>query len=96
MTDIVRDDEHSDGAPTVGDTGIRVLEVASAYEHSGYSPDGIVDLYPALDLEAVQTALAYYYGHVEECHDRRRRGDAWRPRRPKPPVRRSAELVLYA
>jgi uncharacterized protein (DUF433 family) len=69
MTDIVREDTHSDGAPTIGETGIRVLDVASAYEHSGYSPDEIVELYPALDLEAVHTALAYYYGNVEEFRD---------------------------
>lgn len=69
MTEIVRDPEHSGGAPTIGDTGIRVLNVASAYEHSGYSPDEIIDLYPALDLEDVHTALAYYYAHVEEFRD---------------------------
>ena len=38
MTDIVRDPDHSDGAPTVEGTGIRVWNIASAYEHSGYSP----------------------------------------------------------
>jgi hypothetical protein len=32
----VNDDEHSDGAPTIGDTGIRVANVAGAYEYSGY------------------------------------------------------------
>lgn len=69
MTEIVREEDHSDGVPTIGETGIRVIDVATAYEHSGYSPDEIVDLYPALDLEDVHTALAYYYGHVEEFRD---------------------------
>lgn len=69
MTEIVRADEHSDGAPTVGDTGIRVADVASAYEESGYEADDIVDLYPALDLEAVHSALAYFYGHADEFPD---------------------------
>ena len=69
MTDIVRDERHSSGAPTIGDTGIRVLNVASAYEHSGYSPDEIVDLYPALSLEDVHTALAFYYANIEEFRD---------------------------
>jgi uncharacterized protein (DUF433 family) len=50
MTEIVHDDDHSDGAPTIGGTGIRVENVADAYEYSGYSPDEIVDLYPALTL----------------------------------------------
>jgi uncharacterized protein (DUF433 family) len=70
MTEIVRDPEHSDAAPTVEGTGIRVWNVASAYEHSDYSPDEIVDLYPALTLEDVHTALAYYYAHIEEFRDR--------------------------
>lgn len=69
MTDIVRDEHHSDGAPTIGDTGIRVVNVASAYEHSGYSPDEIVELYPPLSLSDVHTALAYYFAHVEEFRD---------------------------
>ena len=38
---IVRDPHHSDGAPTIAGTGIRVKDVASAYEHSGYEPDEI-------------------------------------------------------
>jgi len=66
VTEIVRDPEHSDGAPTIGGTGIRVWNVASAYEHSGYSPDEIVELYPPLSLSDVHTALAYYYEHIEE------------------------------
>jgi uncharacterized protein (DUF433 family) len=38
MTRIIQDPDHSDGAPTVEGTGIRVWNIASAYEHSGYSP----------------------------------------------------------
>ena len=70
MTDIVRDPAHSDGAPTIEGTGIQVWNVASAYEHSGYSPDEIVEIYPALTLEDVHTALAYYYAHIEEFRER--------------------------
>lgn len=66
MTDIVLDPEHSDGAPTIGGTGIRVLNVASASEHSGYSPDEIVELYPDLTLEDVHIALAYYYANIDD------------------------------
>jgi uncharacterized protein (DUF433 family) len=43
---IVQDPEHSDGAPTIEGTGIRVKDVAVAYEHSGYEPDEIIRLYP--------------------------------------------------
>ena len=76
MTDIVQDSEHSDGAPTVNDTGIRVINVASAYEHSGYSPDEIVEFYPVLTFEDVHTALAYYYAHIEEFSDIEPESDA--------------------
>ncbi|MEM4782260.1 MAG: DUF433 domain-containing protein [Halalkalicoccus sp.] len=69
MTEIRRDPEHSDGAPTIGNTGIRVLNVASAYEHGGYSPDEIGEFYPALSLEDIHTALAYYYANVEEFRE---------------------------
>ena len=63
---IVRDSEHSDGAPTIEGTGIRVRDVAEAYEHSGYEPDEITQLYPGLSLGDVHRALAYYYDNIDE------------------------------
>jgi uncharacterized protein (DUF433 family) len=66
MTRIVRDEAHSDGAPTIGATGIRVADVAVAYEHSGYDPDEITQLYPALSLADVHRALAYYDDHADD------------------------------
>lgn len=63
---IVQDADHSDGAPTVEGTGIRVKDIAVAYEHSGYDPDEITQLYPELSLGDVHRALAYYYDHVDE------------------------------
>jgi uncharacterized protein (DUF433 family) len=62
---IVQDPAHSDGAPTIEGTGIRVKDVASAYEHSGYEPDEITQLYPDLSLSDVHRALAYYYDHID-------------------------------
>jgi uncharacterized protein (DUF433 family) len=63
---IVQDPEHSDGAPTIEGTGIRVEDVAVAYEHSGYEPDEIIQLYPDLSLGDVHRALAYYYDHIDD------------------------------
>ncbi len=63
---IVRDEQHSDGAPTIEGTGIRVEDVADAYEHSGYDPDEITELYPDLSLADVHRALAFYYDHIDE------------------------------
>jgi len=63
---VVRDEEHSDGAPTIEGTGIRVKDVAEAYEHSGYDPDEITQLYPDLSLADVHDVLAFYYDHIDE------------------------------
>jgi len=43
-----------------------VKGIAVAYEHSGYEPDEITQLYPDLSLGDVHRALAYYYDHIEE------------------------------
>jgi uncharacterized protein (DUF433 family) len=64
--EIVRDEEHSDGAPTIEGTGIRVEDIAVAYEHSGYDPDEITQLYSDLTLADVHRALAYYYDHIDD------------------------------
>lgn len=69
VTEIARDEYHSAGAPTIGDTGIRVIDVACAYEHDGYEPDEIAAFYPALTLEDVHTAIAYYHAHIDEFRD---------------------------
>ena len=39
---IVRDQQHSDGTPTIEGTGIRARDVATAYEHSGYDTEEII------------------------------------------------------
>ena len=76
MTEIVRDSEHSRGVPTIAGTGIRVVDIAKAYEHSGYDPNEITQLYPHLSLGDVHTALAYYYAHIEEFGDIEPESDA--------------------
>ena len=63
---IVLDPDHSDGAPTVEGTGIRVKDIAVAYEHSGYEPDEITQLYPDRSLGDVHRALAYYDDNIDD------------------------------
>lgn len=53
---IVRDPDHSDGAPLIEGTGVRVKDVAVAYEHRGYDPDEIAQLYPDLSERLSQGA----------------------------------------
>lgn len=66
---VVKDDEHSRGSPTLQGTGIRVVDIVKAYEHSGYSPDEITELYPDLSLADIHTALAYYYENIDEFQE---------------------------
>lgn len=63
---IKRDPKICDGAPVVGGTRTRVLDIVIAFEHKGLSPDEIVDHYPQLDLGDVHSALSYYYNHMGE------------------------------
>ncbi|MDS0299375.1 DUF433 domain-containing protein [Halogeometricum sp. S1BR25-6] len=63
---IVQDPEHSNGAPTMEGTGVRVKDIAIAHVHCGYDPDEITQLYPYLSLGDIHTALAYYYDHIDE------------------------------
>ena len=63
---IVRDPEHSDGAPTTEGTGIRVKDVAVAYEHGGYEPDEITQPCPDLSLGDVHRTLAYYHDNIDD------------------------------
>lgn len=63
---IVEVDEHSDGAPTIEGTGIRVEDIAAAHEQSGYEPDEITQLYPDLSLADVYRALAYYFDNIDD------------------------------
>lgn len=69
FTEIVRDPRQSNGAPTIEGTGIRIIDVAKAYEHSGYCPDEIAEFYPVLSLADIHTAIAYYYEHIDELRD---------------------------
>jgi len=67
---VIRDESHSQGSPTLEGTGIRVIDVAQAYERGEFDPDEITQLYPDLSLSDVHTALAYYYENIEEFQER--------------------------
>lgn len=70
--EIVRDEDHSNGAPTLKGTGIRVVDIAEAYEHSGYDPDEITELYPALSLSDVHTGKPNWSASVREFYQQLR------------------------
>ncbi|HEX4123397.1 MAG TPA: DUF433 domain-containing protein [Tepidisphaeraceae bacterium] len=59
----VRTDER--GVMRVGDTTVPLESVVYGFQ-GGDSPEKIVQSYPALSLEQVYGAIAYYLGHREE------------------------------
>lgn len=58
-------------------TGTRVSLDSVVYAWlNGLSPESIVDSYPALTLEQIHGALAYYLAHQEEIDQYLRQGEA--------------------
>ena len=72
----VRTDEH--GVMRVGETRVMLDSVVAAFEQ-GHSPETIQQQYPALSLEQVYGAVAYYLanrGEVDQYLERQ--GEVWR------------------
>ena len=88
----VRTDEH--GVMRVAGTRVMLDSVIACYQQ-GHSPETIRQQYPALTLEQVYGAIAYYLAHQAQVDDYLRRQDAlWQQlrreadRQPAPVVRR--------
>ena len=64
-----------EGAYRIAGTRVSLDSVVYAWL-GGLSPESIVDSYPALTLEEVHGALAYYLGHQEEVDEYLRRGES--------------------
>jgi uncharacterized protein (DUF433 family) len=62
----VRTDEH--GVLRVGQTRVPLESVVYAFQ-AGHSPETIQDQYPALSLEEVNGAIAYYLANREAVHE---------------------------
>lgn len=63
------------GKPIIRGTRIKVAQIATEYEHMGWTPDTIVQAHPHLTLTQVHDALSYYYGHLAEINADIRAGD---------------------
>lgn len=59
----------------------------------GSSPEGMVDSYPALTLEQVHGALAYYWANQKEIDDYLARADAVAETQHQESRRSNAELI---
>ncbi|REJ85983.1 MAG: DUF433 domain-containing protein [Planctomycetota bacterium] len=64
----------------VGETRVRVSDVAAQMEFHGKSPDEIVAAFPQLSLAQVHAALSYYYDHRQEIVDERRDDEGYAQR----------------
>jgi uncharacterized protein (DUF433 family) len=92
----IRQDEQ--GVYRVGVTRVMLDSVVAGFEQ-GHSPETIRQQYPALSLEEVYGAIAYYLAHREEVNEYLRRQDAvwehWRRKseeKPNPVVERLQAL----
>jgi uncharacterized protein (DUF433 family) len=63
------------GKACIAGSRIRVMDIATWYEHQGMTPDEIVFQFPQLKLSDVHTALAYYYDNIDEIREDIRRND---------------------
>ena len=69
----VHQDEH--GVYRVGDTHVMLDSVVAAFRE-GHSPETIQSQYPALTLEQVYGAIAYYLGNRRQVEEYLRQQDA--------------------
>jgi uncharacterized protein (DUF433 family) len=52
--------------PRIADTTMKVVELATAQQAYGWSPEELAFQFPHLTLGQVHSALAYYWDHQEE------------------------------
>lgn len=60
--------EEPPGVLRVGEGRILLELIIDAYQ-KGESPDGIIEMYPTLDLCEVYAVIAYYLGHRAEVEE---------------------------
>lgn len=63
---VTRDPNVCGGAPVLDGTRIRVSDIAVAYDHHELSPEEIVQEFPALEVQDIHSALAYYHSRPQE------------------------------
>jgi uncharacterized protein (DUF433 family) len=92
----VRVDEH--GAMRIGNGRVMLDSIVAGFEQ-GHSPETLQQEYPALSLEEVYGAIAYYLAHTDQVHTYLKRQDelweAWRTKsatRSSPVVQRLRAL----
>lgn len=86
----VRTDEH--GVMRVGDSRVMLDSVVASFQQ-GHSPEAIQQQYPALMLEEVYGAIAWYLANAEEvARYLDRQADVWNQERAKAAKRSSPVL----
>ena len=75
------------GVPLIAGTTMKVVELVTAHQAYGWSPEELVTNYPYLTLGQVYSALAYYADHQAELDEdmERRLADVEEMRRNAPP-----------
>ncbi len=79
-----------DGVPMISGTTMKVVELVTAQQAYGWSPEELAYQYPYLTLGQIHSALAYYWDRQQELDEDMARRDALvdelRSRTPVAPV----------
>lgn len=66
---VVKDPAICGGVATLEGTRIRVSDVVVAYDYHDLTPEEIASEFPALGLQDIHAALAYYHSRPEEIRE---------------------------
>jgi len=78
------------GVPLIAGTTMKVVELVTAQQAYGWSPEEVAFQFPYLSMGQIHSALAYYWDHQEELDEDMARREAFaddlQRRLPVPPV----------
>jgi uncharacterized protein (DUF433 family) len=57
---------NADGVPLIAGTTMKVVELVTAHQAHGWSPEELHFQFPHLSLGQIHAALAYYWDHKDE------------------------------
>lgn len=79
-----------DGVPYIADTTMKLVELVTAQQAYGWSPEELAFQFPYLTLGQIHAALAYYWDHKAEVDADIERDlryvEALRASTPEPPI----------
>jgi uncharacterized protein (DUF433 family) len=85
--------------PEIAGTTMKVIELVTAQQAYGWSPDELAFQHPYLTMGQIHSALAYYWDHQAELDEdiarRLARVDELRAQTPEPPIVARLRAIKY-